>query len=1447
MSAFITAGLEDPSSASSPFSGDSSPPAPHPPIIDQHHHPLATHPQPSHSQLELQHQHFQAQLQLQHLQSQKHQRQLDTDALSSALPLPPLATSVNHIPTVSFTGTSYQTFATLNPTTSSPSTFPLHPLSSGSDLFIPYLTPSTASDSASAFSTMDVLPVASFPEPTLAQVHTYQQPYYRSIVAGTQLSPNAKQSHEAVVAHIHQHSHQDHGQGYAAQLKSASNTAILDLSSSSSPPSAGHHQPLAYPPTSSNGTHFADDDFLRRMSQSSVGSDMTQRLLDSRVKLEHTFVTPPSGYKLDARIIQKKDQIDELSTPGYRAPARSVEEVRTGQQFLIKLQFLRADGSHATEFPAMRLERRNAINTSGEPASESEALTLEIIVRLEKSGQVRRGACAKCCHKYGPSSPILLLLDPLSPSPTDPAMYSHIDIYTGSLTLLAKVICSSTDHSERGNKDKYIFEFRVKRNSASSSSMRSSLSPGLGEVSDDSEMNGGEILATCTTTPVMCSGHHKAKRLLVDQRVEKANRGTPTPKTKVIKHRKTPDGSVSPPHFVTDSDTPSEHATPGPMAYSPSTYPTSLALTPSMLDARMMSQDAHSPSSLLPLFPDALSRTTPQPQQQTPSLDDYVASHLGSTLMPPTPSTTAGLSPVSAAPTSPSIIEIRPNQGPIRKVTHVAIRGQSFRAGMVPYFGCFPASDIVVETSALLLCRAPESPLPGTVPVTICEGVGTSYTNLAEFTYTDDNETELLILQLQLRMAHRALEYLHAQATGQHGTATDILRSIPAHLSSPSGSGGSPGATTHSNVADASDAADDAQAASDGYPTQSQSSEQRPLTLEQVEQGLLKTIEHLPTDIDISMQLEDGSNLLHLSILMGFARLAIELVSLGCEIEARDRWGFTPLMYAVFKGQADVAHALVQAGVSAGGAKTPEEFYARLGRTVERTPEVLNLLTTACGRYQPEEYSQWLPGLAHPAQVKTEETAQPLVGASATGINSHSDVNQEAIVSRLPRLLEGLHVLTAVSPRRHQSLPLLEDVIADEQDGVQSSKTILSQQLADDPESTVGPSSKQGDAFDEASGSVGGAATTAEQQESGYHSGVISEVQTRLKELHRQQLPSTGIEMKVQLRCLETSSAMPAPSSTSSTSTMLAPSSTSTMVAKAVAAALGGSEAATAGSSSSSSSSSKAAMVTAGGPSSSSRATESAMASSPFRTGEYFMFDFDLTVNAMMAEGLVLPSSYLGLRFPPELVKRISGKAPSLLSEMTYDIRCSVELGPRDAAAAAAKEGGEGDRIKIVGACKDCNKRSHEQGRSSPTRSMMKSVDWSPALQFGIPMSSDHPQHPAPLMDGGVVEVRQGRCEVRGRVRCSSMHQVVQREKERFMAIKREREQVQTQLQQQGSSEYDPQWKAKLQAEANKAIKELRDPGYIFVFELIHPTTQEAVATTRTGPWCFARSNDASK
>lgn len=449
--------------------------------------------------------------------------------------------------------------------------------------------------------------------------------------------------------------------------------------------------------------------------------------------------------------------------------------------------------------------------------------------------------------QYGPSSPILVLLDPLSPSATDPTNFAHVDTSTGAVTILAKVICSSTDHSERGNKDQYKFEFRLKRTSS------------LLEEDD-------ETLATCYTSPIMCSGHHKAKRVYPQQRPLKGVNG-PSLKTKTIKRHKSSSSLSGSSHYhpVYSDQAPDEFMRSGSITSS-SNIPSSMAYIEQLPN---------------PILPDGSSEHdhSHRYQRQLSSASSNTLASNGQNLLDPSQFQ------------APRVMEVRPNHGPIRKTTDVALRGLFFHEGMVPYFGCFPAQDIVVETTNLILCKAPESPLPGTVAITIYDTVGTSYADVGQFTYTDDSETELLILQLQLRMAHRALEYLHTQATGQNGSATDILREIPGMGSSPRlGRGGAMDQSDAMSMTEASD---------------------RLLSREEVEEGILRTLDQMPLEVDISLQIDQQGNLLHLSILMDFDRLAKRLIAEGCDIEALDAWSMTPLMYAVVKGNETIVRELV--------------------------------------------------------------------------------------------------------------------------------------------------------------------------------------------------------------------------------------------------------------------------------------------------------------------------------------------------------------------------------------------------------------------------------------------------------------------------------------------------------------------------------------------------------
>ncbi|KAG0362611.1 SPT3 Dosage dependent suppressor of Ty-induced promoter mutations-like protein [Gamsiella multidivaricata] len=1039
-----------------------------------------------------------------------------------------------------------------------------------------------------------------------------------------------------------------------------------------------------------------------------------------------------AGYTLDAWIIQKKDQMEEISPTGGIIQAPAVQEVRTGQQFLIKLQ-LNKQGSPAqssTKYPAMRVDRREAINTAGEPRAGAEPLTLQIIVHLAKSRQVRKV--------------------------TDPSSYAHLDTTTGSVTILAKVICSSTDHGERGNKDRYLFEFRLRR---TSSVLNNVTKMNISPLGADSREDDADTIASCYTAPIMCSGHHKAKRVYPNQRPSKVTKDGPMPKTKVVKRQKDipsladqiQTSQLFPSRqdeFLRSGSTSSSSTYPSPLSFMQDNVPGASA---------MSNFGDDQPSDL------EFGTSTIGNQQLLNSTDNNI-------LDPSQP----------LQPQPPRIFEVRPDHGPIRKITDVVLRGLFFRDGMVPYFGCFPAQDIVVETSNLIICKAPDSPLPGTVSITIYDSVGNTFVDLSQFTYTDDSETELLILQLQLRLAHRALEYLHSQATGQKGSANDILNSIPGLASA------SPRSPLGGNVmSDSADHMDDSTI----------------LTLDQVEEGILKTLDQLPAGFDISMPLDDQGNLLHLSILLGLDRLTMRLIEEGCELEALDTWGMTPLMYAVVKESELVVRSLVLAGATSSGAKTPKDFYNFLPRPVTPTRAVVGYLSVCCERYsktlrtlvlgntlgQPnlvqiehegtlessesesdsEEQAEEEKGDAAVASQVTDENAPVIVGTApkevGAGMTPAASVegSEDNTLAQLAQTLRGVHLTHDMPPLYQQDLPPMHVV-------------------GSDGSITVNMKVLKGDEIPR--GVPGIQTITTDNEESGYHSGVYSEVQDRLSLLNKALLPSDGLKMTVAFH-------------RAASSTPVSPAG-----------------------------------------------VEIPTPENLFRTGDNFNIEIRLTTTVVPGvEYIPLPREFLGIRFPREMVKRVNGRPVSILNEMTYILRASIELGTRNTmvkASSSEVHQHQGDGIELKGACNNCAKYLHENKKVSPSRVSREDPTAYPILQFSVP-APVNPMQQAMLEDldynAEVMELHNGHVEVKARVNCSSLHHLVQREKARRAA------ELALPSSSSASSSSTPSTSASTVATGKAALgaKDLEDPGFVFMFELVHPTLNRVVAKFETGPFLF--------
>jgi hypothetical protein len=271
-----------------------------------------------------------------------------------------------------------------------------------------------------------------------------------------------------------------------------------------------------------------------------------------------------------------------------------------------------------------------------------------------------------------------------------------------------------------------------------------------------------------------------------------------------------------------------------------------------------------------------------------------------------------------------------------------------------------------------------------------------------------------------------------------------------------------------------------------------------------------------------------------------------------------------------------------------------------------------------------------------------------------------------------------------------------------------------------------------------------------------------------------------------------------------------------------------------------------------------------------YRTGDSFAIEIRLTTPSSSSSDLPeehdqMPQQHLGIRFPQEMVKRVSGRQACVLTENAYILKVSIEQGglsipvdqlfERDRSH-HGEEQSFGDGIPLTSACEACSKFLHEHKSLSPSRRSMTNPSHYPILQFYIPSgtssstslssslwtsSSSSPTAVSSLQsstvnpnDSGVVELHDGVCEVRAKVNCSSLHHLIQSER-----VKRQAElQRQQQLQiSQGQQPADPDNAD--QPQRSLALTDLVDPGFVFKFELVHPTLKMAVAHCETKPILF--------
>ncbi|PWN36659.1 uncharacterized protein FA14DRAFT_169630 [Meira miltonrushii] len=264
----------------------------------------------------------------------------------------------------------------------------------------------------------------------------------------------------------------------------------------------------------------------------------------------------------------------------------------------------------------------------------------------------------------------------------------------------------------------------------------------------------------------------------------------------------------------------------------------------------------------------------------------------------------------------PSISKLIPGEGPTSGGIEVTVLGENFVDGLTCYFGDIPATSTRVWGSNTLLCLLPPSASPGPVAVTV-KGPGSQDHNVERFnnslqlfTYIDATDRALMELALQV---------VGLQMTGQMQSARDVAmrvvgsgpnQNITRSQGNGNSSGGSQGGTTHSRNAVAG-----------LFATMSgnqsfQDSVMGFLRLLDVDLEQNDSIRRWRRDA-VRLSNKQGHTLLHLAVILGFHRLASDLIQRGCPINARDYNGYTALHFAALHGRVMIARMLIGQGANA--------------------------------------------------------------------------------------------------------------------------------------------------------------------------------------------------------------------------------------------------------------------------------------------------------------------------------------------------------------------------------------------------------------------------------------------------------------------------------------------------------------------------------------------------
>ncbi|KAI8137611.1 hypothetical protein BJV82DRAFT_634540 [Fennellomyces sp. T-0311] len=379
----------------------------------------------------------------------------------------------------------------------------------------------------------------------------------------------------------------------------------------------------------------------------------------------------------------------------------------------------------------------------------------------------------------------------------------------------------------------------------------------------------GKTVASGMSPPIMITDDHKSNKVKAGRKRPRLESEQP-PNTQAMLAAAASFGSFHPPQQA-NAPQPMQFPFPNPQ----------LSIQPRP-DIAPSSSSSPSTKAVSPMDPAFL------PQMMQQQLGQNLFSSIGKAATTPAPV------PAQAPVERPQLQRLIPNEGPTFGGIEVTILGTNFRPGLTVMFGDVAASSTHFWSPNTLVCILPAVAEPG--PVVVCfkeYPVVMDSQEVMLFTYYNENDRALMELALQV---------VGLKMTGKVEDAREIAMRIV--------QGGNQNQGSQDN------------STSSGGSNQSPSSSSTPSqqhTQANLERHIIQVLEVMDTmeDVqssDVSIANSQGHTMLHLAAMLGFKKLTLALLELGCSVDNTDRNGSTALHYASWFGHEDVVRVLLEDG-----------------------------------------------------------------------------------------------------------------------------------------------------------------------------------------------------------------------------------------------------------------------------------------------------------------------------------------------------------------------------------------------------------------------------------------------------------------------------------------------------------------------------------------------------